>query len=118
MVNDIILNLGSPLRFRKNLLQYKYHKIKATDDQIKDEKVQYDINREAAKISNLSSGRTDKYEYLTGQEILPFTQKQRIKQAKFTYFPLGKTFEKQTRTIEDQGKNKQKQFKIKEKLQQ
>ena len=118
MVNDITLTLGSPLRFRKNLLQYKYHKIKATDDQIKDEKVQYDINREAAKISNLSSGRTDKNEYLTGQEILPFTQKQRIEQAKFTYFPLGKTFEKQTRTTEDQGKNKQKQFKIKEKLQQ
>ena len=118
MVNDITLTLGSPLRFRKNLLQYKYHKIKATDDQIKDEKVQYDISREAAKISNLSSGRTDKNEYLTGQEILPFTQKQRIEQAKFTYFPLGKTFEKQTRTIEDQGKNKQKQFKIKEKLQQ
>ena len=119
MVNNITLTLGSPLRFRKNLLQHKYHKSKATDDQIKDEKVQYDINREAAKISNLSSGRTDKYEYLTGQEILPFTQKHRtIEQAKFTYFPLGKTFEKQTRTIEDQGKNKQKQFKIKEKLQQ
>ena len=73
------------------------------DDQIKDEK-QYDINREAAKITALSSGKIDKYEYLTGKEILPSNQKQ-IK-AKFTYSPLGKSFEKQTKTIEDQGKNK------------
>ena len=41
------------------------------DDQIRDEKLQYDINRETAKISALSSGKNDKYEYLTGQEILP-----------------------------------------------
>ena len=40
-------------------------------DQIKDEKLQYDINREAAKISALSCGKIDKYEYLTGEEILP-----------------------------------------------
>ena len=47
-----------------------------TDDQIEDEKLQYDINREAAKISALSSGKVDKYEYLTGKEILPSNQKQ------------------------------------------
>ena len=41
------------------------------EDQIRDEKLQYDINREAAKISVLSSGRIDEYEYLTGEEILP-----------------------------------------------
>ena len=41
------------------------------EDQIKDEKLQYDINREAAKISALSSSKIDKYEYLTGEEILP-----------------------------------------------
>ena len=46
------------------------------DDQIRDEKLQYDINREAAKISALSSGKIDKYEYLTGKEILPSNQKQ------------------------------------------
>ena len=40
------------------------------DDQIRDEKLQYGINREAAKISTLSSGIIDKYEYLTGEEIL------------------------------------------------
>ena len=73
-------------------------------DQIKDEKLQYDINREAAKISALSSGKLDKYEYLTGKEILPSNQRQIIEQAKFTYSPLGKAFEKQIKTIEDQGK--------------
>ena len=74
------------------------------EDQIKDEKLQYDINREAAKISALSSGKIDEYEYLTGEEILPSNQQQIIQQAKFTYSPLGKAFEKQTKTIEDQGK--------------
>ena len=74
------------------------------EDQIKDKKLQYDINREAAKISALSSGKLDKYEYLTGEEILPSNQQQIIQQAKFTYSPLGKTIEKQRKTIEDQGK--------------
>ena len=76
------------------------------EDQIKDEKLQYDINREAAKISTLSSGKLDKYEYLTGEEILPSNQQQIIQQAKFNYSPLGKAFEKQTKTIEDKGKKK------------
>ena len=73
------------------------------DDHIKNEKLQYDINIEAAKISALTSG---KYEYLTGEEISPSNQKQIIEQAKFTYSPLGNAFEKQTKTIEDQGKIK------------
>ena len=72
-------------------------------DQIRDEEQQYDINREAAKISGLSSGKIDKYEYLTGEEILPSNQQQIIEQAKFTYSPLGKAFEKQTKAIKDQG---------------
>ena len=76
------------------------------NDQIRDEKLQYDINREAAKISALSSGKIDKYEYLTGEEILPSNQKQIIEQAKFAYSPLGKAFEKGIKTIENQGKNK------------
>ena len=62
------------------------------NDQIKDEKLQYDINREAAKISALSSGQIDKYEYLTDEEILPSNQQEIIEQAKFTYSPLRKTF--------------------------
>ena len=65
------------------------------DDQIRDEKLQHDINRKVAKIPALSSGKIDKYEYLTGKEILPSNQKQLIEQAKFTYFPFGKAFEKQ-----------------------
>ena len=74
------------------------------EDQIKDEKLQYDISREAAKISTLSSGKIDKYKYLTDEEILPSNQQQKIQQAKFNYSPLGKAFEKQTKTFEDQGK--------------
>ena len=73
------------------------------NDQVRDEKLQYDVNREAAKISPLSSGKIDKYEYLTGEEILPSNQQRMIGQAKFTYSSLGKAFEKQVKTIEDQG---------------
>ena len=76
------------------------------EDQIKDEKLQYDINREAAKISALSSGKLDKYEYLTGEEILPSNQQQIIQQAKFTYSPLGQAFEKQIKLLKIKEKNK------------
>ena len=78
----------------------------AIDDQIRDEKLQYDINREAAKISTLSSNKIGKYEYFTGEEILSFDKEQIIEQAKFTNSPLRKAFEKQIKTIEDQ-RNKQ-----------
>ena len=74
------------------------------NDQIKDEKLQYNIHREAAKISALSSGKLHKYEYLTDEDILHSNQKQIIEQAKFTYSPLGKAFDKQIKAIEDQGK--------------
>ena len=76
------------------------------EDQIKDKKLQYDINREATKISASSSGKIDKYEYLTGEEILPSNQKQIIEQAKFTYSPLGKAFEKQKKQLKIKEKNK------------
>ena len=71
------------------------------EDQIRDKKLQYDINRKASKISALSSGKIDTYEYLTGEEILLSSQQQIIEQAKFTYSPLGKAFEKQTKTIKN-----------------
>ena len=48
------------------------------DDQIRGEKLQYDISREAAKIYDLSSNTFNKYEYLTGEEILPSNRKQMI----------------------------------------
>ena len=54
------------------------------DDKMRDEKLRYDIKREAAKISALSSGKIDKYEYLTGEEMLPFDQSRIIEQANFT----------------------------------
>ena len=76
----------------------------AINDQIRDEKLRYDINREAAKISVLSSGKIHKYEYLTGEDMLPPSNQQQItEQARFTYSPLGKAFEKQIKIIEDQG---------------
>ena len=74
------------------------------EDQIRDGKLQYEINTEAAKISALSSGKIDKYEYLTGEKILLSNKQQIIERAKFTYYPLGKVFEKQTKTIGDQEK--------------
>ena len=64
------------------------------DYQIEDEKLLYDINTEVAKTSALSSDKINKYEYLTGEKILPSNWKQIIEQVKFTYSPLGKAFEK------------------------
>ena len=60
--------------------------------QIRDEELQYDINREAAIISSSSSGKIGKYEYLTGEEIIPSNQQQIIEQTKFTYSPSGEAF--------------------------
>ena len=67
------------------------------DDKIRDEKIQYNISREAA----LLSCKIDKYEFLTGEKILPFDQSRKIEQAKFTHLPLGKAFVKQTKTGEE-----------------
>ena len=72
---------------------------------IRNEKLQYDNNMKAAKILALSSGKIDKYEYLTGEEILPSDQRRVKEHGKFTYSPLGKALENHTKTIEDQGKN-------------
>ena len=74
------------------------------NDRIRDEKLQYDINRKVAEISAKSSGKLHKYEYLTGEDILPSNQHQIIEQARYTYSPLGKAFDKKIKTIEDQGK--------------
>ena len=68
------------------------------DDKIRDEKLQYDIDREAAKISASSCGKIDNYEYFTGEEIIPSDDKRVTEQATFTYSPL---------------ENKEKQLKIK-----
>ena len=74
----------------------------AIDDKIRDEKLKYNINKEAAKISPLSSYKIDTYEYLTGKGILTSDQSRRIEQAQFTYFSFGKS----EKTIEDWKTNK------------
>ena len=100
--------------------------IKTLDRKIKQNEAQYDLDRETAKISALSSNNLDKYEYLTGEDLglKPST----VEQAKFEYSPLGKIFnkglseedrkeglfkrikniegknEKQLKAIQDQGK--------------
>ena len=66
---------------------------------IRDEKLQRDINREAAKISALSSGKIDKNEFLKGKEIQTSGQKRVIEQANFVYSSFGKAFEKQKKKI-------------------
>ena len=71
------------------------------DDKIRDEKLLFDVNREVAKTSALSFGKIDKYEYLTGEKILPSNQRKIIEQAKFACSPLEKAFEKQIETIEE-----------------
>ena len=65
----------------------------------------YDTKRKAAKRPALLSGKTAKYECLTGEEILPSDQRRKIEQATFTYSLLEKALEKQTETIEDKKKN-------------
>ena len=81
------------------------------DDEIRDEKLQYDINRETAKMSALSSGEIDKYEYLTIEEILPSYQRRVIEQAKFTYSPLGKALENQTKIFDIDAKSNRRSWK-------
>ena len=71
------------------------------DDKIRDEKIQYDINTQNIKISTLQSKNIFEYEYLTGKEILPPDQSRVIEQAKFTFSPLRKVLEKQTKKTED-----------------
>ena len=53
-------------------------------------KLKYDINREAANISALLSGKVDEYEYLTGKEVIPSNKSQMKEQLKSRYSPLEK----------------------------
>ena len=76
------------------------------DDKIKGEKLQYDIDTEITKITALSTGKIDKYEYLTNEEILLSDQSRLIEEAKSTYSPLGKAFEKQIKKLKIKEKNK------------
>ena len=73
------------------------------NNKIRGEKQQYDINKEATKISLWSLGKIDKFEYHTGKEILPSDRSRILEQSKFTYSPLAKALEKQTKVIKGQG---------------
>ena len=84
--------------FTKNVLLLYQILIKAIDDNFRDEKLQHNINKEAAKISVLSSRKINKFEYVTDKEMLPYNRSQMIEQAKFTYSPLRKALKKQTRS--------------------
>ena len=69
-------------------------------------KKQYDINRTVAERSISSIGNEYKYEYFTGEEILPQWHQRIIETAKFTYSPLRKAYEMQTKTTDVQGKKR------------
>ena len=82
------------------------------DDKIRDDKPQYNISRYAAKISALWSDKVDKYEYPTSVKTLSSDQSRIIEQARFTYSPLVKAFEKCIKTIESQVRKQDKFFKV------
>ena len=78
LVIQITLASNNLLHLRNNLLKRILKLIMTTDNKIRDEKLQYDINRETAKILALLSGKIDKHEYLTGEEILPSDERRVI----------------------------------------
>ena len=73
------------------------------DDKFRNEKLQYYIKRQVTKTSALSSGKINKNEYRTGEEILPSYQRRVIEQDMFTYSPFGKALEKQAKIIDCDG---------------
>ena len=75
-------------------------------DKIRDKILQYEINRSAAKIFQLLSGKAVKHEYLTVEEIISLLQRKIIKEAKSSYSLPGKALKKQTKTIDKHLKNK------------
>ena len=104
-----ILASDNPLRFKKNLAERMQKLIMTIDDKTRNEKSQYDSNREAAKILALSSGKIDKYEFATVEEILALDQRRVIEQAKFACSrkTKRKTLEKRGEKIDaimNQGK--------------
>lgn len=93
LVTDTTPVTDNPLHFTMNVLE-RTQKLNITvKDKIKNEKPQNDINREAAEITPFLSGKIDKYDYLTGEEILLYARSRMIEQVKFkfNYSPLGKS---------------------------
>ena len=89
---DTTLPANNSMRFRKFIKMTLTEPVKILDDKIKANKAQYDLNREAAKISALSSSELEKYECLTGEDL--GYKPDVIQKAKFEYSPLGKVFNK------------------------
>ena len=87
-VNDTTLLSDNPLHFRKNLSDRTPKIIMKINNKIRDEKLQYNINKETSKILVLSSGKIDIYEYVIGKEVLSPGPSQIIEPATFTYSPL------------------------------
>ena len=112
LVIDTTLASDNPLRFKNNISERIQKLIIISEDKIKDEKLQYDINREAVKISALSSGNIAKYEFLTGEEILRSDESRIIEEAKFTYFSLQKDSEKEMKTLQEQGRKQVEALKV------
>ena len=102
LVKDVTLASDNPLE--KNILTYICNKIMTTNDQIRDEKLQYGINKKAAEISPLSSGKIENSEYLTGKDVLLSNQQQIIERTKLTYSPLVKVFEKKKLKTKEKDK--------------
>ena len=93
---DTTLPPDDSLRFRKKSFRFfikmTLDQVKILDNKIKTNQAQYDLDREAAKISAFSSGELEKYEYLTGEDLQ--YKPDVIQKAKFEYSPLGKVFNK------------------------
>ena len=90
------------LSVRSNLLERILKLVMTVNAKIIDEKLQCDINRETSKLSALSSGKIDKCEYLTSEDILPVDESPIKEQDNLSYSLLGKSFEKQNKkTIEN-----------------
>ena len=86
LVIEATLVSDNLLRFRNDLVEIMYKLIMTTEHEIRNDKMQYGINRETEKISStLLFGKTDKHELLTNEEILPQDQRRMIEQAKFVY---------------------------------
>ena len=103
LLNDVILASNNN-RFTWNLFKTNIKTNHDNWDNTRNKKLQYHVNREAAKISALLSGKVNIYEYFRSEEILPSDQSKIIEQAKFTDSPLGKALEKHTKTIEEAAK--------------
>ena len=101
LVNGTIFTSTNFLHFWGDLIEGYKKVIMTTNEKNRDEKVQCDTNKEAGKVSALSSGKVDKYEYLTGEETLPSNQSQIKQQAKFTFYPWFKALEAEIKRIKE-----------------